>query len=138
MAKISFDGLVDLLGSYERLARIPDSVLDEMLGAEAEVIAPTIKKTAETMLHGKYYQGDVAGSVTIKAPQTIKGQRIRYITFDGTAHKNRISEIAFINEYGKTNQNARPFILNAINQSVDEATDKAANILFNYEQSIGL
>ena len=80
----------------------------------------------------------MSASVTIKAPQNVKGVRSVDITFEGTQHGNKLTEIAFVNEYGKSGQVARPFVRSAIETKKEAANEKAAAVLYSYEKSIGL
>lgn len=138
MAKVTVSGITETALSFERLANMPESVLDDMLKAQADVFAKQIQANAISMLMGPYWEGAVSASVTIKAPQNVKGVRAVDITFDGTQHGNKLTEIAFVNEYGKSGQPARPFVRSAVESKKNEANEKAAAVMYNYEKSIGL
>lgn len=138
MAKVTVSGITEIALSFERLANMPESVLDDMLKAQADVFAKQIQANAISMLMGPYWEGAVSASVTIKAPQNVKGVRVVDITFEGTQHDNKLTEIAFVNEYGKSGQPARPFVRSAVESKQNEANEKAAAVMYNYEKSIGL
>ena len=55
-----------------------------------------------------------------------------FIEFAGTQHGESIATIAYINEYGKTNQPARPFIATANAKCENEAVEKAASVFPDY------
>ena len=138
MAKVTVSGMTETTLSFERLAEMPESGIDDMLKAQADIFAEQIRANAISMLMGPYWEGAVSASVTIKAPQNIKGQRTVDITFEGTQHGNKLTEIAFVNEYGKSGQAARPFVRSAIETKKEAANEKAAAVLYSYEKSIGL
>ena len=50
---------------------------------------------------------------------------------------NRVAEIAFINEFGKKNQPARPFISQANESNAGAAVDAAADVYDRYLSSKG-
>ena len=71
-----------------------------------------------------------------------KGQRVLYITPTGTrrrGHKRvRNAEIAFINEYGKKGQKARPFIRVGNERSAAPATQAAMAVYDRWLRSKNL
>ena len=116
---------VDALTKVLRdISDIPESVQGEMVDAMATVVSEAQIYTARTMLQGPYYRGDVARSVTKSKVKRLKSGPVVDIEFKGEAHGNRVAEIAFVNEYGKTGQPARPFIKVA-NELSDEPSKKA-------------
>ena len=124
--------------SIEELQEVPREVLNDMLAAQGEVIQEGQRKTASTMLRGPYYKGVVAGAVSVgKVRNSTRGPYL-YVTFKGTRGKNRIAEIAFINEYGKTKQAPRAFIWTANEKNADAAVDATAKIYDEYLKSKGL
>ena len=135
MAKIELTGLGETLISMERIANIPDDVMKRMLDAQADIVVDAQKKTASTMLRGPYYKGGVAGGVSKGRYKRKKDGAEHYVVFKGTQHGNRIAEIAFVNEYGKKGQPARPFIKTANEQSEPAATDAASKILYDWQQN---
>lgn len=135
MAKIEITGLGETLISMQNIAHIPDSVIREMMEAQADVVMEAQKRTASTMLQGPYYRGGVVSGIAKGRFKRTGDGAEHYIVFKGTQHGNRIAEIAFINEYGKKNQPARPFIKTANEQAAGEATEAAAKILHNWQES---
>ena len=129
MARFEVSGFDDLQKYFDDVLMLPDDVTDAMLMAEAEVVAEAEKQTASTMLQGPYYQGAVANSIKAgKIKKTNSGKAID-VEFVGKQHGESIARIAYINEFGKTNQPARPFIRAAVEQSADKAVEKAADVL---------
>ncbi len=128
MARFSVDGLDRLILDLEDMAKIPDKVFDEMLLSGGEVIRKAESQTAAEMLQGPYYKGAVAASVTLGKPRKLKNGRCVYVTFNGTQHGNRVAEIAFVNEFGKKSQPARPFIKTAVESKAEEAEEAEAKV----------
>ena len=144
MAGFRVEGLDELMTSFEQLALLPDHVPMEMLDAEAAVLEDAQRQKARTMLKGPYSAGRVASSVKRLKPKKSSDGYIQRITFEGSItdkyHKKstRIAEIAFINEFGKSGQTARPFIQTANEESADEATAAGAKVYDDYLKSMGL
>ena len=63
MGTMSVSGLDDLIGDLDELARLPDSVTDQMLNAEADVIEAAQRSEASRMWKGPYYTGTTAASI---------------------------------------------------------------------------
>lgn len=121
-----FDGLEDAM---RRIAEIPFPVTEEALGAMAEVAADKIRSTGESMgVRDPESDVHILDQITRSKPKqtnsggyadiTFKGSRLRH----GTRTRN--AEIAFVNEYGKRGQQARPFIGRAMTQN-EEAIQEA-------------
>lgn len=117
---------------FDELASLPDSVIEDMLKAEGEIIKKAQSESAKSMLQGPYNKGAVAGAPKLGSLKRTRNGKAIYITFAGTQHKTRIAEIAFINEFGKHNQPARQFIRTANEKHADEAVDAAAKIYDQY------
>ncbi len=113
---IGVDSLARVLSD---IANIPQSVQAEMVDAMSTVVRDAQVYTAATMLQGPYYRGDIAASVTKSKVKRLKSGPCVDIEFRGESHGNRNAEIAFVNEYGKRSQPARPFI-----KTANELSDK--------------
>lgn len=131
-------GLAELIQAFEDIEELPDEVVNGMLEAEADVVVEAQKETAEAMLDGPYNKNAVKNAITKGRAKKTRDGRDLSITFEGEQHGNRIAEIAFVNEYGKTNQPARPFIRMANEKSEDEAADKAAEVYDKFLRQKGL
>jgi len=144
MAGFRVEGLGELMSSFEQLALLPDHVPMEMMDAGAKVLENAQKQKAQTMLKGPYSTGRVANSVKRQKPKKSRDGYIQRITFEGSVtdkyHKKptRAAEIAFINEFGKPGQPARPFVQTANEESADEAVEAEAKVYDDYLNSIGL
>lgn len=129
MPSFKVEGLEELGDFFDNLAAVPDAVIDAMLNAEADVAVDAQKRTADSMLHGEYWTGDLARSVTKGKVKGGKDGRSLTISFKGSRTRANTTtpntEIAFVNEFGKRGQPARPFIKTANEQCADEAVAAA-------------
>ena len=123
-------GAAELMRNLRAAGDVPPDILKEMVERQAKPTEEALVYTGGSMLVGPYFQGDVAASVKAgKARVSGSGAQVK-IEFKGTAHGNRVAEIAFINEYGKKSQPARPFISKAIKDS-EVAGAEAARTVFD-------
>lgn len=138
MFECEVTGLQGLIADMKKVGNIPTGTLKEMVTEQAKVVEEAIVYNAGSMLQGPYFEGAVAASVTPKKARASRGGASVIITFKGEQHGNRLGEIAFINEYGKKSQPARPFIKKAQAQSKDPAADAAHKVLDEYISEQGL
>lgn len=132
---VGIDPLVKVLND---IANIPQDVQGEIVDAMADVVKDAQVFTAGTMLQGPYYKGDVAASITKSKIKKRKSGPYVDIEFKGESHGNRNAEIAFINEYGKKKQPARPFIKTA-NELSDKPSQEAGLAVYdNWLKSKGV
>lgn len=127
MGAASTIGLDDLISDLSALAELPNSVIDDMLKAEADVIEPEQHRTAKSM--GVYRTGVTEGS--IKRTTVKSGSDGRYLSIypqGKNADGNSNAEVAFINEFGKRGQPARPFIDTANKNKSDQAVGAAEKV----------
>ena len=143
-AKLSVNGLDELIDDLEEIARMPDSVALEMLTAEAEIISKE-QKTAFSSAYSKgYSKGITARSVSYskKLKKTSDGRAI-YVYPKGTrndGNKRRVAEVAFINEYGAAKRGIpkRLTIRAANEKAAMPALQAAARVYDNYLKSKNL
>ena len=125
MAKLELYGFEDLDAAFARIADIPFEVTEDALDAMAEVAVDKIRSTGESM-GVRDPESDVHILDKIKRLKAKETQEGGYenITFEGSRTrdntKTRNAEIAFVNEYGKRTQPARPFIRQALSAHEDE------------------
>lgn len=134
MANLTFTGSQELNDAFLRIRDIPFSVTEQALDAMAAVAAREIKSTGEYM-GVRDENSDVHildNIVTKKAKKTDDGGREK-ITFDGTRKRGststRNAEIAFVNEYGKRGQEARPFMKTALQQNEELISSPGEKII---------
>lgn len=134
MAQFHFSGLDELMLDLEDVANLPEDVHDEMLNAMADVTVDAQKRAGRAL--GVEETGLTLRSIKKSKIKVQSGQRVVYITPTGTRLRGtkriRNAEIAFVNEYGKRGQKARPFIRTGNEQSAEEATRAAAEVYDRY------
>ena len=144
MADLSIDGLDQLTMDLEELANLPTALLDEMINAESDVVVSAQRTKAKVMLSGKYSKGIVSNAISKKKARKAGDGIRQMITVDGIVrdehHRSgtRVAEIAFINEFGKTGQPARPFMKIANEESADAAVSAALKVYDDYLKSKNL
>lgn len=138
MANVTVSGINEITEKMRLGLKIPDEVLDEMLDAEAEIVIKAQKRTAREMLQGTYYTGATEKSISPGKKKSIPDGRQMTVEFKGSRTRGktttRNAEIAFINEYGKKNQPARPFIKMANEQCEAEAVAAAERIFNKWQE----
>lgn len=134
MATLELEGFEDLEDAFRRISEIPFRVTGEALDGMAEVAAAKIRSTGESM-GVRDPQSDVHILDKIKRNKAKQTQSGGYetITFSGSRTRSgketRNAAIAFINEYGKRGQRARPFIGTAMKQNEDAILAPAEKII---------
>lgn len=140
MGRLTVSGLDELAEDLAALAQLPESVIDDMLTAQADVIEPEQKRTAQAM--GVYDTGLTASSIQRTKAKKTKGGRSLDITFKGSRKRNgrtvRNAEIAFVNEYGRRGQAPRPFLQTAIQRKEQEAVEASERVYHAYLDSRNL
>lgn len=138
MATFSCDGIDDLMLSMAEIAEIPSSVQDEMLNAQANIVMKAQRAKGEA--YGVHRTGVTLNSIKAdkKVRRSGKGRHINVYPQGTNADGNRNSEVAFINEFGKRGQPARPFISDANEACAAETTEAARRIYDNWLKSKNL
>lgn len=130
MARIEISGFSETVLSMEEIANIPDSVIADMLNAQADVVIKAQERVGRRM--GVYRTGQTLSSLK-------KGKVTRNaitISFAGkNKDGNRNAEVAFINEHGKKGQPARPFIRTANEEAASKAEEAGAKVLQDWQNS---
>lgn len=140
MAKLSVNGLDDLMLSLEEIASIPDDVAAAMLDAEAQVVEEA--QLAEGMSMGVYDTGQTLSSIRRgRMKKGRDGTRQMYVTPKGTNDKEeRNATVAFVNEFGVPRRKIppRPFIATANEKAATPAVAEAEKIYDQFLQDKGL
>ena len=134
MAQISLDGFDEIDRMFKELGEIPFEVTAKALDAMAEVAEDQVRKTGETMgVRDPESRVHILDKVTHTKPRESDSGGYSDVTFSGTRTRGRTrtrnAEIAFINEYGKRGQPARPFIGTARNRGADRIQDQAEKVI---------
>jgi HK97 gp10 family phage protein len=137
MAEFNCKGLDDLMLSMAEVAEIPDDVQDQMLNAQADIVERAQKSKGEA--YGVHRTGVTLGAIKRTKPKKAKDGRGLYVYPQGrNADGNRNAEVAFINEFGKRGQAARPFVNDGNESSATETTEAARKIYDNWLKSKNL
>lgn len=139
MARFEVNGLDALSDDLASLASLPDSVIEEMLNAEADIIEEAQRQTAREMLVGEYATGTTAASIKKgKVKKTARGKSITVSPQGSNKRGTRNAEVLFINEYGKKGQPARPAVRTANERAEKEAVEAGEKVLNDFLDSKNL
>lgn len=134
MPRLDLTGLDDLLKAFENISQVPDSVVNRALTEMETIAADEIKSSGERYgIRDKESNVHILDNIKMNKPKRTESGGYADVTFSGarTRHgsSTRNAEIAFINEYGKRNQQARPFIGEAMNKKAKEIVQAGADIV---------
>lgn len=137
MASLEFEGLDDLLNAFDRISDIPEDVQSNALNAMGQIAKDLIQKKGEDMrIRDDESTTHILDKLTLKKPKFSRDESHLDITFAGNRvrgkTKTRNATIAFVNEYGKRNQTARPFVGLAMTENADKITNAGADILLDW------
>lgn len=144
MGRLTVNGIDALSDDFAALARLPDSVIDGILNAEADVILPAQRAEIEKQWNGPKNLSTGMSAKSIKKGKVKKDRDGRSLSIypKGTRKRGgqttRNAEIAFINEYGKRGQPARPAISTANMKKEKEATDAGERVYNQFLDSRNL
>lgn len=134
MATLELTGFDDLEDAFRRISEIPFDVTAEALDAMAAVAADAIRSTGESMgVRDPESDEHILDRIKPRKPKKTTEGGYEMISFTGTRRRGntttRNAEIAFVNEYGKKGQPARPFIGTAMNRNADRIQDQAEKVI---------
>lgn len=134
MAKLELEGFDELNAAFNRIGSIPESVTFRALDAMAAVALGKIKALGESMgVRDPESSVHILDKLKAGKARKRKGGGSKDITFIGKRRRHgkdvRNAEIAFINEYGKRGQPARPFIGTAMARNEAEIAAPGAEII---------
>ena len=140
MAKLELTGFDDLLDAFTRLGDVPGEILDKTLTAMEEVAADKIKASGESMgvRDGANDGVHILDKIKMNRPKRTDTGGYADVTFSGSRTRSgkstRNAEIAFINEFGKRSQQARPFVGQAMEQNADAIANAGAEVLLDWTE----
>ena len=134
MATLELTGFDDLADAFQRISEIPFDVTAEALDAMAAGAADAIRSTGESMgVRDPESDVHILDKIKPRKPKQTEYGGYEMISFTGSRTRGktrtRNAEIAFINEYGKRGQPARPFIGTAMNRNADKIQDQAEKVI---------
>ena len=134
MAQISMHGFGELDAMFERAAEIPDEIVSKTLEAMAAEAEKQVRQSGQAMgVRDPESQVHILDHITHTRPKRTETGGYCSVTFSGSRTRGKTrtqnSEIAFINEYGKRGQPARPFIRKAAESGADAIAGAGEKIL---------
>lgn len=139
MASYSTHGLEELSKAFDTESTIPDDIKNAMLQSMGEILAEATKMEGQSQgVRDPNSSTHILDTIKLTKPKLKQNYGEIAITFKGTRtdekHKKKIrnAEIAFLNEFGKENQTARPFMQDAIIKNADKINEAGAEVLFHY------
>ena len=139
MATITVEGFDELGRMFDKLGEIPFDVLSEALEGMAEEAERAVKSTGESYgIRDPESSVHILDKITHSKPKQTEDGGYSYVRFSGTRTrgktKTRNAEIAFVNEYGKRGQPARPFIRQAAEQYADQIAAPGEKVLGDWQE----
>lgn len=145
MAHFSVTGLDELYEDISRAAKVPDRVKAGVVTAMGQIIRNAQAKLASQILRGPFRTGATAKSVSLNKPRLDGSRTSVSVTFKGIRKRGkekisvtRNAAIAFINEFGKNGQPARPFIRRANEENAEKAVEAGKTVFDRWLQENNL
>lgn len=115
MATVKVRGLDELSAAIDKLGDVPFSVISEALVAMGKTGAGILRQTGEAMGVRDPFSGvHILDKITVRKPKQTEDGGVIYVGFSGSRKRGNTktsnTEIAFLNEYGREGQQARPFV----------------------------
>lgn len=134
MAKMTVVGIDDLENAFINIADIPFEVTAEALSQMADVAAGEIKRSGESMgVRDPKSDVHILDNVEPGTPKKTHGGGTCAISFSGSRKRGkkntRNAEIAFINEFGKPGQPARPFVRKGMEQGTEKIVQAGQKVI---------
>ena len=134
MARLEIQGMDDLSAAFGRLQDVPPDVKTRALNEMADVAAAGIRRSGEAMgVRDPESEVHILDKIAKAKPKLSSTGGSQDITFSGTRRRGhtttRNAEIAFINEYGKRGQPARPFIGQAMTANEEKIAAAGGDVL---------
>lgn len=137
MAKLEIDGFDDLNAAFARISEIPPETTTRALSEMADVAKSKIKAQGEAMaVRDPESTVHILDKITTTKPKLTGSGGYADVTFSGSRQrgntKTRNAEIAFVNEYGKRGQPARPFIGTAMTKNEQTIAEAGAEEIVDW------
>lgn len=134
MARLEIYGMDDLDAAFNRIGNIPEAETTRALNEMADIAAAGIKRSGEALgIRDPESNVHILDKIVKRKAKITRDGGYVDITFSGSrtrgTTKTRNAEIAFINEYGKRGQPARPFIGQAMNQNEEKIAAAGGDVL---------
>lgn len=134
MARLEIHGIDELNAAFNRIKDIPSTVTTQALNSMADIAAAAIRLSGESMgVRDPESDVHILDKIKKAKPKLNASGGHQDITFSGTRTrgetKTRNAEIAFVNEFGKRGQPARPFIGQAMTQNEEKIAAAGGDVL---------
>ncbi len=134
MPRLDLTGFDDLVKAFENISNVPESITTKALTEMENIAATEIKASGERYgVRDPESNVHVLDKIKINKPKKTETGGYADVTFSGsrTRHgdQTRNAEIAFINEYGKRSQQARPFVGEAMEKNADKIIKAGAEVI---------
>ena len=134
MPRLDLTGFDDLVKAFENISNVPESITTKALTEMENIAATEIKASGEIYgVRDPESNVHVLDKIKINKPKKTETGGYADVTFSGsrTRHgdQTRNAEIAFINEYGKRSQQARPFVGEAMEKNADKIMKAGAEVI---------
>ena len=134
MATVTLEGFAELDEMFRKLGDVPFDVTARALDAMAEEGERAVRSTGGAMgVRDPESDIHILDRVTRSKPRQTDDGGKSAVTFSGSRTrgntKTRNAEIAFVNEYGKRGQPARPFIGQAMTQNEEKIAAAGGDVL---------
>lgn len=141
MARFSCSGFDELNNVYHELKDIPQEVTEEMLETMGGVAMERIRETGEAMdVRDPESSEHILDKLKLSKVTYTKDGGYLKVGFSGNRLRGKTTTrntmIAFINEFGKRGQPARPFMKTALDKSADEISQAGADKLSAWQDKI--
>jgi len=134
MAKLEINGMDDLSAAFGRLQDVPPGVKTRALNQMADIAAAGIRRSGEALgVRDPKSTVHILDKISKSKPKLSSTGGYQDVTFSGTRRRGstttRNAEIAFVNEYGKRGQPARPFIAQAMTANEEKIAAAGGDVL---------
>lgn len=139
MPRLEISGFEELVEAFSRLEKVPDEVVIKVVQAMGDIAADAVKQQGEAMgVRAPNSDVHILDKIKVGKPRTTEYGAQADITFTGSRKRGntatRNAEIAFLNEYGKQGQTARPFIKTAFQREEKKIVQAGADILGEWQE----
>lgn len=125
MPKITFE--ISHKELFEKMTRGTDDAIRRGVNAGAKLLATYTKNYGRSMWRGPYATGTTIAALTVEQKSNTKA----VLTYNGENRRGvRNAEVAFINEYGKRGQAARPVNRAALDDNEEAIWQRIADEFF--------
>lgn len=139
MASLELEGFDALEAALLRISDVPWEIMEKSLNAMAAVASDRIRASGESMgVRDPESRVHILDKIKPNKAKKTEDGGVQQISFSGSRTRNGVTtrneEIAYVNEYGKRSQPARPFILQAMEGSADEISQAGEKVFGDWTE----